>query len=678
MEQTGVNAGTGYTLSGDFKATDVGSYTAIAALEPGYQWTGGSTDPQTISWSIARANGPAVPAGLAGVAPTAAGGADAGAADGEITGTTSAMEYAADSSFTNPQNCGDGETGGLSTGTYYVRIKETATHEAGASTPITVPAAGQQPGGTKHQATVSNTGDGGTNSGIHMYEEGVEVIIHAGSKSGHTFAAWEATGITLANPGVPEISFTMPANDVTLHASWTPDSVTPPDGHTHAWSTAWQSDETHHWHNCTASGCPITQDSQKSGYAAHTAGNWVVDRPAASSQSGSRHRSCTVCGYEMIRETIPATGGSSTGGSSSSGGGSSTGGSSSGSTTVKNPDGSTISTSTNKTTGTVTETTKRPDGSKTVVETTKNGTVTTTDTAKDGSTVKTVARPDGSTETTIKQASGLTASIQEHQNSAEADVRIPSKMLAENPGNSVALPIPTLPGEDAFVTVHTGSARPVSVEIPVHGNDNTTVACLVNPDGSETILKTAILFGGQMTVSVSNGTTVHIRDNGKAFQDTRGHWAGSAINFVSARELFSGKTSSTFAPDASMSRAMLMTVLARLDGVDTAGASAYEKGMTWAVARGISDGRNPDSQVNREQFVVMLHRYAGSPAATDRELHFSDTEKIGAYAQEAVRWAMENGILSGYGDGSLLLNGKTTRAQAAAMLERYIKYLNRQ
>ena len=75
-----------------------------------------------------------------------------------------------------------------------------------------------------------------------------------------------------------------------------------------------------------------------------------------------------------------------------------------------------------------------------------------------------------------------------------------------------------------------------------------------------------------------------------------------------------------------MSRAMLMTVLARLDGVSASGASAYEQGAAWAIAQGISDGRNPEGQVTREQFVAMLHRYAGSPAATDRELRFSDTE----------------------------------------------------
>lgn len=754
-EQTGVNEGTGYTLTGH-TGTNVGHYTATATLEQDHRWNDGTDTPKTIAWSIARGDGPAAPNNLAGIAPSAP-----GRGDGQITGTTSAMEYASNPHFSGAQNCGDGRTINLAAGIYYVRVKETPNHEAGAYASITVPApgaptvqsiavnstghkteyrvgdpldvtgltieavysngdrrtvpvmadmvsgfdssgaaerqtltiryesqtatytvritGGQQPGRPVRQVTVGNTGSGGTAAGVYTYEEGTIVTIRAGSKDGFTFEAWEASGVTLADRNAPDVSFQMPGSDVTLNALWTSNGDTPPAGHTHVWDTAWKNDAAHHWHDCTASGCTLADDSQKSGYAAHTAGSWVVDRPATTTQSGTRHRSCTVCGYEMVRESIPATGGgSSSGGSSSSGGGgSSSGGSSSNTTTsVQNPDGSTTSTNIDKATGTVTETTKRPDGSKTVVETQTDGTVTTTDTAKDGSTVKTVAQPNGTTETTIKQADGLTATVQESQHSATADIHIPSQTAEENLGGSVVLPIPPLSGENASVTVHTGTAQPILVEIPIDGNDATTVACLVNEDGSETILKTALLAGGHITVSVPDGATVHIRDNEKNFQDVQGHWAESAISFVAARELFSGETSSAFAPEDSMSRAMLMTVLARLDGVDAAGETAYQQGMSWAVAQGISDGQNPDSLVTREQFVVMLYRYAGTPAATNRELHFSDSEKINAYAREAVLWATENGILNGYEDGSFAPNGSATRAQAAAMLARYVEFLN--
>ena len=84
--QTGVDEGTGYTLSGH-KGTAVGHYTATATLEQNYQWDDSTTNPKTINWSIARADGPAAPIGLAGIAPSTAGGSD-----GKITGTDAGME----------------------------------------------------------------------------------------------------------------------------------------------------------------------------------------------------------------------------------------------------------------------------------------------------------------------------------------------------------------------------------------------------------------------------------------------------------------------------------------------------------------------------------------------------------------------------------------------------------
>ena len=670
-EQTGVDEGPGYTLSGH-RGTDVGDYRATAALETGYQWDDGATGPKVIPWSIARADGPAAPTGLAGAAPSAAGGSD-----GRITGTTAAMEYASDANFIDAQTCGDPATAGLSAGTYYVRMRGTATHEPGAYTAVVVPAPGvpavtgisiRTPAGkTEYKTGESLDVTGLTIAVSYSDHTEVEMQVTPDMVSGFdSTQATESQTLTITHQGHTAVY------TVRITASEQPENPQ----HTHVWSAAWKSDATHHWHDCTASGCPVADNRHKDGYAVHAAGSWVVDRPATSTQSGVRHRSCTVCGYEMVRESIPAAG-SSSGGSSS--GGSSSSGSSSGSsaTSVKNPDGSTTSTTNNKATGTVTETTRRPDGSKTVVETQRDGTVTTTDTAEDGSTVKTVARPNGTAETTVQQSNGLTATVQAGQYSTQATVRIPSQVAAASPGG-VALPIPVLSGENTSVTVYTGAARPVLVRIPVYGDEATTVASLVNSDGSETILKTALLSAGEIAVSVPDGAEVHIQDNRRDFQDIRGHWARSAIDFVAARELFSGKTSDVFAPDGSMSRAMLATVLARLDGVDAAGGTAYQQGVSWAVARGISDGRNPDGQATREQFVAMLYRYAGSPAATNRELHFSDSEKISAYAREAMCWAAENGILCGYEDGSVAPRGRTTRAQAAALLARYVEYLNRQ
>ena len=80
----------------------------------------------------------------------------------------------------------------------------------------------------------------------------------------------------------------------------------------------------------------------------------------------------------------------------------------------------------------------------------------------------------------------------------------------------------------------------------------------------------------------------------------------------------------------------------------------------------------PNDNITREQLAVMLWRYSGSPAATNKELHFNDTDEISGYALEAMRWAVENGILNGYGDGWLGPNGLATRAQVAQMLKNYM------
>ena len=104
----------------------------------------------------------------------------------------------------------------------------------------------------------------------------------------------------------------------------------------------------------------------------------------------------------------------------------------------------------------------------------------------------------------------------------------------------------------------------------------------------------------------------------------------------------------------------------------------YTEAIRWATSRGIVGGYGngtfgPNDNITREQLAVMLWRYAGSPAATDKELHFTDADKASGYALEALRWAVENGILNGYGDGRLGPQGLATRAQVAQMLKNFIE-----
>ena len=124
-----------------------------------------------------------------------------------------------------------------------------------------------------------------------------------------------------------------------------------------------------------------------------------------------------------------------------------------------------------------------------------------------------------------------------------------------------------------------------------------------------------------------------------------------------------------------MTRSMVNTVLARLAGVDTtpsAGQKWYEVGTAWAKANGISDGTNPEASVTREQLATLLYRFSGMPEVNG-DLLFNDAHEISNYAQSALLWATQNGIMNGVGNERIAPSADAQRAQVAAMMARYLK-----
>ena len=154
--------------------------------------------------------------------------------------------------------------------------------------------------------------------------------------------------------------------------------------------------------------------------------------------------------------------------------------------------------------------------------------------------------------------------------------------------------------------------------------------------------------------------------------DVRDDWSRAGIGYCVARGLMNGVGSNRFDPDGDTSRGMLMTILARLNGVSTSNCSPwYRCGMAWAQAAGVSDGADPNRAVTREEFVTMLWRCANCPPAGVSALsRFSDGGAVHDWARQATAWAVRNGILQGNGS-ALDPRGCTTRAQAAALLMRY-------
>ena len=164
-------------------------------------------------------------------------------------------------------------------------------------------------------------------------------------------------------------------------------------------------------------------------------------------------------------------------------------------------------------------------------------------------------------------------------------------------------------------------------------------------------------------------------DNSKSFDDVdSSHWGSDYIDFTASREIFSGTSQTTFTPEQPMTRAMIVTVLAAYDGADTSLSSGswYEAGQQWAMDKGISDGSDMEGTLTREQLAVMLWNYAGSPAASGDISAYADGHATSDWAAQAMAWAVEQGLISGMGDGSLAPQASATRAQVAAILYRFV------
>lgn len=158
-----------------------------------------------------------------------------------------------------------------------------------------------------------------------------------------------------------------------------------------------------------------------------------------------------------------------------------------------------------------------------------------------------------------------------------------------------------------------------------------------------------------------------------SFKDVpQNSWFASAVQYVTSNSLMNGTSTTAFSPSATMSRGMLMTVLARYAGESTEGGTVwYEKGMNWAKNKGISDGSAPNRNITREQLAAMLYRYAGEPDGAADLSAYADAGSVSAYAEKAVQWCVKNGILTGKTSSTLAPKATATRAECAAMLQRF-------
>lgn len=167
-------------------------------------------------------------------------------------------------------------------------------------------------------------------------------------------------------------------------------------------------------------------------------------------------------------------------------------------------------------------------------------------------------------------------------------------------------------------------------------------------------------------------------------------WFCSAVSYAVSKGLFKGTSDDEFFPNGYMSRAMLVTALWRLEGspsvlgdsefTDVAENSWYAEAVSWASKNNIVNGVAadkfaPNDNVTREQIAAMLYRYAqfaGKDISSGDTLNvFNDKDSISKWAQPAVKWAVEQKIITGVTESTLMPKSTATRAQAAAMLMRF-------
>ncbi|MDD6484461.1 MAG: S-layer homology domain-containing protein [Clostridiales bacterium] len=184
------------------------------------------------------------------------------------------------------------------------------------------------------------------------------------------------------------------------------------------------------------------------------------------------------------------------------------------------------------------------------------------------------------------------------------------------------------------------------------------------------------------------------KDTGMPFTDVKtDDWFYDNVRYAYENKLFSGVSDTLFAPDDPMTRAMLVTVLYRAEGEpdmneeiwgypfeDVDAESWYGAAVYWARNRDIVQGYSedkfaPDAPVTREQIAAILYRYAEFKGISTKEIgdlsQFTDAESISKWAQNDVGWAIGKGLLTGKGNGVLDPNGNATRAEVAAILQRF-------
>ena len=165
------------------------------------------------------------------------------------------------------------------------------------------------------------------------------------------------------------------------------------------------------------------------------------------------------------------------------------------------------------------------------------------------------------------------------------------------------------------------------------------------------------------------------KDNLPFTDVTSGSWYYDGVKYACDNGLMNGTGANAFNPNADTTRSMIVTILARMEGVNTSGgATWYTAGRAWAMENGISDGTNMEGKITREQLAAMLYRYAkmkGYDVSASASLSgYTDASSVSGWAKEAMQWAVGSGLIQG-SNNALTPQANASRAQIATILMRF-------
>ena len=581
--------------------------------------------------------------------------------------------------------------------------------------------------------------------------EDASITLAAAVRDGFVLTGWSFTenGAALTNVTAADLISKAVGGTVPLYPIWTESS----SGHSHAWSSEWTASNSHHWHECGANDCPITQSSQKDGYAAHVYDN-------------DQDTTCNICGYTRT-VTPPEPGGETKG---------------EGEVTEGTPQVSVDTNVLKELAGTpaagqtitvkLTVEKKESPEDKDAIDAIISGkkddvlyldlSLLKISRSHDGTTSEALLNNTGDRVLEIEVPYSFTGkkdvTVYRKHGSEEpkvltrraakpaADVMTDGSFFADSRNGKIyiyaskfstyAIGYTQSSGETPPSTGSSGGGAdspatyPPTVDTTEHGTvtvsprnpgQGETVTVTLTPDDGYQIAGVTVTDRNGKLVAVTgsgNGTYTFIQPGGRVTihavftkmtdgfkncprdstcpiwpytdADTR-EWYHDGVHYCIENELMVGSESHTFSPSGDTSRAMIATILWRMEGSpvvnyilpfdDVAEGVWYTEAIRWAAASGVVGGYGngkfgPGNPVAREQLAAMLYRYkqykgGGFTGTWMFPLNYADADLVSSWAREPMCWAAMNGIITGIGNDQLDPQGKATRAQAAAMIMRF-------